>query len=222
MSATLQVLGPEVAGKRERMLEAARSLFLAHGYGAVSMDAVARAAGVSKATLYAHFESKDRLFATIIATTCSRKWEFLESLSDEGGLRQALIDIASACLGLMLREDSLAVYRMTIAESARFPELGRAFYENGPQAFRERLATWIAKRAALGWLDVPDVGTAADQFMGMLRGNLHMRASLGLLPASTEAVIDQAAADATDTFLRAFDASGGRPATPAPLTVADV
>ncbi len=203
----LQALGPEVIGKREQMLESARTLFMAHGYGAVSMDAVARAAGVSKATLYAHFESKDRLFASVVAASCARKWEFIESLPDADGLRQALIDIGKTCLRFVLHEDSLAVYRMTIAESARFPEFGRAFYENGPEAFRERLAGWIARRAALGRLDVPDAGIAADQFMGMLRGNLHMRAGLGLLPASTEAVIDQTATAAADTFLRAFGAT---------------
>ena len=52
--------------KRRAILNAATELFAARGYGAVSMDAIARAADVSKATLYAHFESKDRLFATIV------------------------------------------------------------------------------------------------------------------------------------------------------------
>ena len=52
------------------VLDAATALFMAQGYGAVSMDAIARAAGVSKATLYAHFSSKDQLFATIIGEAC--------------------------------------------------------------------------------------------------------------------------------------------------------
>ena len=56
--------------KRQAILNAATELFVARGYGAVSMDAIARAADVSKATLYAHFESKDRLFARIVSDAC--------------------------------------------------------------------------------------------------------------------------------------------------------
>ena len=59
----------DVSPKRRQIVAAAESLFLAHGYGAVSMDAIAKRAGVSKATLYAHFASKDALFAGIMAET---------------------------------------------------------------------------------------------------------------------------------------------------------
>ena len=79
------------------MLEAAASLFMAHGYGAVSMDAIARAAGVSKATLYAHFSSKDRLFATIIDEACRQKIALGELLpADETNVRAALTGAAAA------------------------------------------------------------------------------------------------------------------------------
>ena len=69
LTQTSEVLGDCAADgspKRRQIVDAAQALFLAHGYGAVSMDAVARTAGVSKATLYAYFDSKDQLFATIV------------------------------------------------------------------------------------------------------------------------------------------------------------
>jgi AcrR family transcriptional regulator len=204
MSTALLAPAPETSGKRQLMLDVARQLFMTHGYGAVTMDAVARGAGVSKATLYAHFVSKDRLFATIVAAGCARKWEEFGELSAEGDIRQILTTVGSSVLRFVLHPDSLALYRMTIAEAVRFPELGRAFYENGPLASRDRLAAWLAALQACGRLAMPEPIIAAEQFIGLLRGNLHLHASLGISPAPTEEVISQAAANAADTFLLAF------------------
>src|SRR3954451_25099586 len=78
--------------KRRAILEAAAALFMAEGYGAVSMDAVARRAGVSKATLYAHFGAKDRLFAAIIHEACEtmRRTSGVEGALGDMPLRDAL------------------------------------------------------------------------------------------------------------------------------------
>ncbi len=73
MSVTLDPRTESDSPKRHAVLDAAATLFMAQGYGAVSMDSIAREAGVSKATLYAHFTSKDRLFATIITEACQSK-----------------------------------------------------------------------------------------------------------------------------------------------------
>src|SRR6476659_7929583 len=72
--------------KRRAILDAARGLFMTEGYGAVSMDAVARSAGVSKATLYAHCGAKDRLFAAIIHEAC-------ETMRRTSGVEGALADL---------------------------------------------------------------------------------------------------------------------------------
>ena len=58
--------------KQRDIAEAATRLFITQGYASVSMDAIARAAGVSKATLYAYFASKERLFANLVGVACSR------------------------------------------------------------------------------------------------------------------------------------------------------
>src|SRR5271165_2946196 len=123
----------DVSPKRRQVLDAAAELFIAQGYGAISMDAIARAAGVSKATLYAHFSSKDLLFATIVREAC-REGMGADSLCLErdGDPAEGLLAIGRRVLEFVLRPRSLAIHRVVIAESVRFPELGRAFYENGP------------------------------------------------------------------------------------------
>jgi TetR/AcrR family transcriptional repressor of mexJK operon len=190
--------------KRRAILNAATELFVARGYGAVSMDAIARSADVSKATLYAHFQSKDQLFATIVQVAC------LENIMPEDDLpdgampdEEALWAIGARVLRFFLRDRSLAIHRLVIAESARFPELGRAFYENGPVASRKRLAAWMTGRPGL---NVPEAEIAAEQFLGLLRTGLYLRATLGLTPEPTEPAIGAVVAAAVSTLLRAYGA----------------
>ena len=197
--------------KRQAILCAAGELFMAQGYGAVSMDAIARAGGVSKATLYAHFDSKDVLFATIISQGCR------QSIQTSDFLPESVTDVVAALTGLgqrmlrfLLEDRTLAIHRIVIAESVRFPELGRAFYDNGPGFFRRVFAEWLVRQQQAGRLSVPDPNLAADQFVGMLRGaGVFTRATLGLLPAATHAEINATVAGAVSTFMRAYSRLAG-------------
>lgn len=195
---------PWASPKRRAILNAATDLFAARGYGAVSMDAIARAADVSKATLYAHFASKDRLFATIVDSACQENLLPAGELPDSGAdIETALRAIGGRMLRFFLSERSVALHRLVVAESARFPELGQAFYANGPVAGRERFAAWMARQPALSHTDP---ALAAEQFFTLLRADLYLRATLGLEPAPAEAAIDAAVAAAVRTFLKAHGA----------------
>jgi TetR/AcrR family transcriptional repressor of mexJK operon len=193
--------------KRRAILNAATELFAARGYGAVSMDAIARSADVSKATLYAHFASKDRLFATIVEVACLENIMPAEDLPEgDTDDEEALRAIGTRILRFFLLDRSLAIHRLVIAESVRFPELGRAFYDNGPVAGRKRLAAWMEGRSTLC---VPEAEVAAEQFLGLLRTGLYLRATLGLAPEPTEPAIDTVVAAAVRMFLRAYGVRGG-------------
>lgn len=204
MSEATELRQDSESPKRQLMLDAATELFIAQGYGAVSMDAVARAAGVSKATLYAHFSSKDRLFATIIGEACRQNIAASAALPSDGSdLREALISFAGRTLRFLMQDRALAIHRIVVAESLRFPELGRAFYDNGPGEFRRAFGEWLMEQDAIGRLRVTDQGLAADQFIGLLRSGMFLRATLGL-ERPTEAEIDTAVAAMVETFLRAY------------------
>jgi len=195
--------------KRRAILEAAGTLFRNHGYGAVSMDAVAKAAGVSKATLYAYFTSKDQLFATIISEACQQKMAHGEMRPDaDADLTAALTALGDRILRFLLQEEALAIHRVVTAESARFPELGRGFYENGPQAFCRSFGEWLRAQSEAGHLSVADPELAAGQFIGLLRANLYLRATLGIGPPPTEAEIHATVAAAVRTFLRGYAPDG--------------
>lgn len=195
----------EQTPKQRDIADAATRLFMAQGYAQVSMDVIARAAGVSKATLYAYFASKERLFASLVGDACTRSGPSSVVLSDNAAdVRETLATLADRTLRFMLEEQSLAIYRVVMAESARFPELGRAFYERGPATGRRNLAVWLEHQMAAGQLRRADPEIAAEQFTGLLRTHLQMRALLGVDPKPTAAEIEATAAAAVDTFMRAY------------------
>jgi TetR/AcrR family transcriptional repressor of mexJK operon len=206
VSATTELRADSESPKHQLVLDAAASLFMAHGYGAVSMDAIARAAGVSKATLYAHFSSKDQLFATIIGDACQQKIALGELLpANTTDVRATLTAFGGGLLRFFLEDRALAIHRVVIGESTRFPELGRAFYDNGPAALFRTFGAWLAEQTEAGRLAVADPIMAGEQFVGMLRTSLFLRASVGLTPP-TDAEIDATVAAAVTTFMKAYSA----------------
>ena len=196
---------PEFSPKRLQIAQAAELLFLANGYGAVSMDQVSRTASVSKATLYAYFPSKGALFAAIM-----RDKGIDNPLGEDlfpaivPDLRAALEAIGFRMLRFMLRERTLAIYRIAMAESVRFPELGRAFYENGPVGMIRRFSDWLITLEDGGLVEVDDREMATQQFMALMRSGVFLRRSLAIAPAETEVEIEQTVRAAADTWLRAY------------------
>jgi TetR/AcrR family transcriptional repressor of mexJK operon len=198
----------ESSPKRRQIVAAAEELFLAQGYGAVSMELVARTALVSKATLYAYFASKEALFATIVRdkgleTPLSADM-FPEDVTD---LRAALEALGQRLIHFMLRERTLAIYRIALAEAGRFPELGEAFYDAGPRCMRERFAAWLVQLQAQGKVAVVNNAVAAEQFMALVRSDVFLRRSLSVPPAPTEADIVASVRAAVETWLRAYAAN---------------
>jgi len=205
--------------KPRAILEAAATLFLAQGYAAVSMDAVARRAGVSKATLYAHFPGKDALFRMMVEEQCRRMAaEATAGASHGDDIDRALARLAAAVLRFLVAPETLAIHRIVQSEAAREPELAAAFYAAGPATARAQLASWFAAAQALGQLRADaDPARAAVEFSALLRGDLWLRAGLGLGEPPDAAAIEAAAAAAAETFLRAYgvgsrSGGGGLPA----------
>jgi TetR/AcrR family transcriptional regulator, mexJK operon transcriptional repressor len=193
--------------KRQLVLDAATDLFIEQGYGATSVDAIARAAGVSKATLYAHFGSKDQLFATIITEACRNNFDWQTGLpAGEMDSRAALTALGRRVLGFLLQDRALAIYRVVVAESVRFPELGHAFFEGGAGTAHRLFGGWLTQQAHAGRLRVPDPVRAVEQLMALLRAGPYFRAVLGVPPPPTETEIDATVAAAVDTFLAAYAA----------------
>jgi TetR/AcrR family transcriptional repressor of mexJK operon len=182
---TLEPLDP----KRLAILSGASRMFLAHGYRNVSMEKIAQAAPVSKATLYKHFDSKNELLAAVISGLCGSLLQTMTEVTIESDdVKSKLTQIARSAVELIFAEDALAIYRLVVAESPEFPGLGQLFYQSGPQAALTQLEGYFRRLNAEGRFTIADPAFAADAFFSMLRGDLHLRCLLTktLRPSSEE------------------------------------
>lgn len=190
--------------KTEKVLEAAGQLFREQGYGAVSMDQIARDAGVSKATVYAHFESKERLFAAIIEHGCTTYLEgIVPAVQQLDDMHEALTRIARSIENFLLAPKTLGIYRVIIAEGPRFPEIANAFVQNGPLPFLKILSEFFDCANKRGLLSVPNTRLAAHQFVWLVRGPLYMRRILNLdLP--NEPGVDDVVEGAVNMMMKTY------------------
>ena len=196
---------PPAGSKPAQIIAAAKELFTSQGFGATSMDAIARTANVSKATLYAHFSGKEELFAAMVSGECRTQSRMLCAPDlDDHTLPEALAEIGRNFLGLLLSRQAIAVFRIVVAESTRFPELGRIFFDSGPNQMRESLADYLQKAAGRGQLVIEDSYRAAEHLIGMLQTPVHMRVLFGIKDHFTQGEVEQVVADAISAFLRAY------------------
>ncbi len=195
----------EPAGKAETILAAAERAFLASGFGAVTMDRVAREAGASKATVYAHFTSKEELFGAVVARVSRRRFDgfSLEAL-DPRDIVASLTTIATRFLDLILSPEAIALNRIIIAEVTRFPALAQVFWTAGPERTKAQLEAFLRRAAKAGSLAIPDPSLAAEQFAALARGEIHYRSLLQPADPGDPAALGAAASGAVATFLRAF------------------
>lgn len=193
------------AHKRHAIQEAGTAVFLEFGYEAATMEQIAARAGVSKQTVYNHFLSKDRLFKATIADLTAGLMEPL-ALHTHGQSTPAsrLSALGLDLLALMLQPSSLALHRLIVAESARFPELGAEIYAVGAGRMLAALAQYLAWENRNGRLCVDDPELAAEQFLGILTGRMQLRALLGAEPLPDRAELERRATKAVECFLAIY------------------
>ena len=188
-----------VADTRARIVAVATDLFLHEGYGRVTMDCVLAEVGGSKRTLYRHFPTKEDLFTAIVTNVSDRVLAALEPASDDD-VRTALTDMGRRYLTVLLSPEGLSLYRAMVSEAPHFPELSKAFFRDGPGRASLYLSRFIREQVEKGVLDVTDAKVAASQFLGAVRGDIHLSAVLSSRQP-TKPAIRRAVEQAVDTFL---------------------
>ena len=188
------------AERRQRLLEAAACAFLRDGYAAASMDEVARAAGMSKRTLYQVFPSKAALFEETIAATLA-PIALSTDLEREPDLKRALTAILVAAANHLLAERQIGIFRLVIGERHCSPELAEATHRvltsRGSSALERRLKA----EAVAGRLNLAHPEVAARMLYGMVLGSTQMRLLLGVRCPPQHAEIAALAEEAVGIFL---------------------
>jgi TetR/AcrR family transcriptional regulator, mexJK operon transcriptional repressor len=200
---------PRSTRKRTAILEAGSTLFLRNGYRGTSMDEIAALARVSKQTVYKAFSDKESLFSEIVTSAVDQAAdpvyaEVLE-LEDTGDIEADLRRFARQLLNRVMQPRILQLRRLVIGEAARFPQLGRVFYEQGPARTIAALAAVFERLAGRGALQLDDPLLAAAHFNWLVMSMPLNRAMLlgeDESPASAE--LDRYADAGVRAFLAAY------------------
>jgi AcrR family transcriptional regulator len=190
--------------KRRQIMDGARTVFLAAGFDGASMNDIARAAGVSKGTLYAYFNSKDELFEAIIRAEKAHSAERLCTFKREGDIREMLTDFGVRLMSRMTEPGTLALTRVVIAAAEKFPNVGRTFYEAGPLYGATRLAAELGALEKAGAVKAPDPERAAWHFLDLCQSYVFKRLLFGVVEGLTAEEIESAVQAGVEVFLKAY------------------
>lgn len=194
--------------KRRQILEGARQVFMASGFDGASMGEIARAAGVSKGTLYVYFDSKEALFE---ALTTEEKQGLAEALfqldEDDPDLRAVLTRLGNSYLATMARPEHVSLIRMVIGACEKFPRFGQAFFEAGPACGTGRLKAYFDTQVAAGRLAATDTDLAAKHFLHLCQAGMLTRLLFNVGEAPDEAEIRYRVAEAVRVFFAGYGPS---------------
>src|SRR5271170_2269842 len=165
----------EDSAKRRQIVQGARAIFLAQGFDAASMSDIARAAGVSKGTLYVYFDNKEQLFGAIVREECLVHAEGVFNLDPaDRDVEGVLKRLGAGYVQFICRADKASALRTVVAIADRMPEIGKTFYETGPACGIAKLAGYLRAQTDAGVLTVDDAELAASQFMESCKAMLFM------------------------------------------------
>ncbi len=193
--------------KFDQVLEGARVVFMKDGFEGASVDDIAKTAGVSKATLYSYFPDKRLLFAEVAKCECHRQADTaLEVVTSDSMPDEVLREAGLRMIEFFISDFGLSMFRICTAESGRFPELGKHFYESGPQLVRERLVEYFHEAIDKGQLKIDDLDLAADQFAELCKASFFPRLLCGMGSSFDKSEIERVLNGAVETFMARYGA----------------
>ena len=173
----------EALRRDERLIEIAARMFMERGFDATTVDAVAEAATIGKATLYARYKDKGALFAAVLKRQIDR---WLAPLSEAsampggGRVEEVLLSMSRRMVAVALTPEATAINRIVMAQAVRFPDLARMVHREGWQRSNAAVAAVLDQFARDGQIAVDDTDMAADLFISLVIGRQTRMAMLGI------------------------------------------
>lgn len=202
-------IGPDdTSSKQAQILAGADAIFTEHGYEGASMSQIARRAGVSKGTLYNHFDGKAALFAAHVKQkTCQNLRMVFQPVQDNLSPRETLEGVARTIISVLTAPSNLALYRIVVSEAEHFPHLAQTLWDSGPEPGISTFATWLEDRTRKGEMNVSDPRFAAEQFFALCQTRIVIRRRLQLPVSTTPADREKIATSTADMFLKFYGIS---------------
>lgn len=195
----------EDSAKRRQIIDGAREVFLSRGFDAASMADIAKAAGVSKGTLYVYFKDKDELFAAIVRGECVGQAEGVFDFDHaDHDVEAALLRHGKGFARKICDAARLSSFRTIIAVAERMPDIGRKVYETGPAVGIGKLAAYLRAQVEAGVLAIDDCEVAAAQFIETCHATMFKPVLFNFAPPPTDERIDYVVRIAVRMFLAAY------------------
>jgi len=202
----LRLVAEEDSSKRRQILDGARKVFMDLGFDGASMGEIARAAGVSKGTLYVYFADKCRLFEAIVEEETLQHGQMVFNFDPERDIPTTLREFGHAYIAMICRPGGGSAIRTVMAIAERMPDVGRRYYERVLEKTINRLAVYLDAHVKLGELAIDDCQLAAAQFIQMCQASLFLPFVFQAAPAPPLERIDEVVDSATRMFLAAYRA----------------
>ncbi|WP_159580494.1 TetR/AcrR family transcriptional regulator [Alteromonas sp. KUL106] len=207
--ATLKKQGrPKSEEKYHMILHAASCLFLKEGFANTSMDTVAKESGVSKQTVYSHFDSKDALFKAAITSKCQSyqldTQQLVSSTANSLSLTECLIKVGSQFIRLLQDPETIAIFRVIIAEAVHSPHVATLFYQAGPEASLETLSS-VIEQFGQGSADRHLARQLARDYCALLRGEFHTMMLCGIHAPLSDVEIEKHVVRAAEKIIVLFN-----------------
>ena len=191
--------------KFDQVVAGAREVFLRDGFEGASVDDIARAAGVSKATLYSYFPDKRLLFMEVASAQCRQQAEeSINRIDTSRPPQEVLALVADQFLGFIFSEFGQRIFRICVAESDRFPQIGQEFYHSGPMTMRTAVVHYFHQAADRNELKIADFDLAADQFAELCKADLWPKLLFGIIQTVSEADKARVIDGAVTTFMARY------------------
>src|ERR1700759_5243065 len=152
----LRLAGEEDSSKRRQILDGASKVFMALVFDGASMGEIARAAGVSKGTLYVYFADKSRLFEAIVEEETLEQGKLAFNFDPGRDVPTTLREFGKAYIELLCRPGGGSAIRTVMAIAERMPDVGRRYYANVLESTIDRLAVYLKGQVDLGELAIED------------------------------------------------------------------
>ncbi|MGH6684326.1 MAG: TetR/AcrR family transcriptional regulator [Pseudolabrys sp.] len=193
------------SAKRRQIIDGARDVFMSRGFDAASMGDIAKAAGVSKGTLYVYFKDKDELFAAIVRGECAMQEKGVFDFDHaDHDVETVLRNHGKAFVLAIADPGRLSSFRTVIAVAERMPDLGRKVYESGPAIGIAKLAAYLRAQVEAGVLVAEDCEVAAAQFIECCHATILKPMLFNFAPPPDPKRIDHVVGIAVRAFLAAY------------------
>ncbi|MET4217409.1 AcrR family transcriptional regulator [Bradyrhizobium sp. LB1.3] len=202
----LHVVQEEDSSKRRQILDGARKVFMDLGFDGASMGEIARAAQVSKGTLYVYFADKSALFEAILEQEALQHGQVVFNFDPARDAETTLKDFGQAYIHLLCRPGGGSAIRTVMAIAERMPDVGRRYYARVLDKTINRLSDYLKAHVVPGDLDIDDCDLAASQFMELCKASLFLPFVFQAAPAPSEERMTEVVDSATRMFLAAYRA----------------